>query len=441
MNRLQSYCLAPVSIAPLAMFRVLFGFMMLISILRFIVKGWVYELYVAPKYFFSYYGFDWVKPLGETGMYLIFAIMALTTIGIMLGYKYRLSSVLFFLLFTYVELLDKTNYLNHYYFVSLVSFVMIWLPANRAFSLDARLNPSIELSKVPRGLVGIIRLQLGLVYFFAGVAKLNPDWLLLAEPLKSWLPVHTNKPVIGFLFGYEWMAYAMSWMGALFDLTVAFFMVWRPSRPYAYAAIIFFHLLTAWLFPIGMFPFIMIVSTLVFFPSVWHERIITRLSKTSNAANTSSSLSIPTWGQWLMVSFVVIQLALPFRYIFYPGNMLWTEQGFRFSWRVMLIEKGGHATFYVTDPATGKNGIADIKQYLTPNQEKMMSTQPDMILQFAHFLAEQYKSQGITSPEIRADVYVAFNGRGSQQLVDPTINLAQEKRGFHHKDWILSPSE
>jgi hypothetical protein len=274
LQKLKPYLSAPVSAAPLAVFRILFGGMMLFSILRFIMKGWVTELYVFPKVYFPYYGFEWVQPLDETGMLALFGLMALTALTIMLGFFYRWSAIIFFLSFTYVELIDKTNYLNHYYFVSVVAFFMIFIPAHRHFSMDVLRKPQLWVSHVPRWTVLIFQLQLGLVYFYAGVAKLNPDWLLDAMPLRYWLPAHTHLPLIGPLFDKLWVAYLFCWFGAFYDLTIPFFLSWRKSRLVAYATVVVFHALTAVLFQIGMFPYIMIVSTLIFFSENFHKKLL-----------------------------------------------------------------------------------------------------------------------------------------------------------------------
>jgi hypothetical protein len=142
----------------------------------------------------------------------------------------------------------------------------------------------------------------------------------------------------------------------------------------------------------------------------------------------------------LAVHFAV-QLLLPFRYLLYPGQLFWTEQGYRFSWRVMLMEKAGTVFFYVTDPTTGREGEVVNRDFLTPNQEKMMATQPDMILQFAHFLADHYRQQGITHPKITAESYVTLNGSGSRPFLDRTVDLTKEREGFAPKRWILSFSD
>ncbi len=438
----------PVSIAPLSMFRVLFGGVMLASIIRFIAKGWVYDLYIAPKYFFTFYGFEWVKPLGATGMYMLFFIMALSAAAIMLGWKYRAATILFFLSFTYVELIDKTNYLNHYYFVSIVSLLLIFVPAHRYFSIDVATGSVQKLTTVPAWTVGIFKLQLGIVYFYAGLAKLNSDWLMEAMPLRIWLPANAHYPIIGWLFDYVWVAYFFSWFGAVYDLTIPFLLLNKTTRPWAYAAVLAFHLMTYWLFQIGMFPYIMILSTLIFFPATFHQGLISRISGAVSflykpkaqpvqaSANSTGATAKPFVYTFLAIHFAV-QLFVPFRFALYPDNLFWTEQGFRFSWRVMLMEKAGLVTFYVKDPASGREGEADHNMYLTPNQEKMMSTQPDMILQFAHFLEEQYKKEGIKDPQVRAECYVTVNGRGSRLYLDPTIDLTQQKESFRHKAWIL----
>lgn len=170
-NLLNKFILKDHSIAPLVTFRVLFGFIMIVGFIRFAANGWIQELYIEPDYFFTYTWFDWVKPWGSLGMYVMFALMFLGALGIMLGWFYRFTSVLFFLLFTYVELIDKTNYLNHYYFVSLIAFLLIWVPANKNFSLDVRRGAIMPVTHVSAWCINIFKWQLLLVYFFAGLAK------------------------------------------------------------------------------------------------------------------------------------------------------------------------------------------------------------------------------------------------------------------------------
>jgi len=457
LNKLNKYFQTNTSIAPLAMFRVLFGFMMCVSIARFYLNGWIDDLYVQPKFYFTYLGFDWVKPLGETGMYLLFALIFISSFFIMLGFLYRISALLFFLSFTYVELIDKTNYLNHYYFISIVGFLLIFLPAHRYFSLDTKLFPSIKLTRVPRWTIDSIKLQLGIVYFFAGVAKINYDWLFEAMPLKLWLPARAGDiPVVGFLMDEVWIAYLFSWFGCIYDLLIPFFLLSKKYRPYAYFFVIIFHVLTWSLFNIGMFPFIMIVSTLIFFDTEFHQKLINKISnlfRSSPASLASRTLSSTFFSRLILPFFILhfsIQILLPFRYLLYPDKLFWTEEGYRFSWRVMLMEKGGVAIFKVGDSSfSGEIEIMN-SDYLTPVQEKMMSTQPDMILQFAHHLRNEYKGKTIeihgkkftfNDPIVKVESYVTLNGSGTRPFVDPNVNLAKLDYNLEHRDWILPYKE
>lgn len=440
---IKDYLRKPHYSASLAFFRIAFGLMLLISMLRFWSKGWISELYVDPAFYFKYFGFGWVKNWGDYTP-LLFFICGLSALFFALGLFYRLAAVLLFLSFTYIELLDATNYLNHYYFVSLVLFLMIFLPANANLALDNKRNPATSKRFVPRWTTGSIRLMLGIVYFYAGLAKLNADWILEALPLRLWLPAKNDLPLIGNLFNQEAIAYVFSWFGALYDLSIAFLLLYSRTRIWAYAAVVIFHLLTAVLFPIGMFPYVMIVSTLIFFDTAAMDRrfrnwkglaAILPVGK-NNLQYEFGKLAKRGIGA-VFIAFFTIQLLLPFRFLLYPGVLFWTEQGYRFSWRVMLVEKMGYAQFVVKDAATGQQTGVNNNLFLTRNQEKMMSTQPDFILQYAHFLVRYYKERGVQKPEVYAQVYVAMNGRRSRLFIDPTIDLSGLEENFSNKEWIL----
>lgn len=443
---LQTYLRKETDAAPLAFFRIVFGLLMFVSIARFYLKGWIEAFYIQPQFFFSYYGFEWVKPIGEF-TYLIFFIAAISALMMALGYKYRLAALSFFLSFTWIELMDKTTYLNHYYFISLVAFLMILLPAHSFFSVDAFRNPKLAARKIPAWCIDSIKLMLLIVYFFAGIAKLNPDWLFHALPLKIWLPAKENLFLIGPLLATKWAPYLFSWSGALFDLSIGFLLWNKKTRPFAFAAVVFFHLMTSFLFPIGMFPFIMIGCTMVFFDAKVHHKFLKWTAGIfkipdeklpENGSYRFPNEVIKSAIQGLLIVFFVLQILFPLRYLLYPGNVFWNEEGYRFSWRVMLMEKYGSAQFYVVDSESGKKIIVDNNAFLTPMQQKQMATQPDFILQYAHFLEKYYSEQGIKDPEIYVDNFVSLNGRRSQYLVDPTINLAEIEESLSPKDWILS---
>lgn len=411
--------------------------------IRFAAKGWINELYVQPVFFFKYYGFSWVHPFGSY-TWLLFLLCGISALFFTLGLFYRLSASLLFLSFTYIELMDKTNYLNHYYFVSLVLFLMIWLPAHANAAIDNIRRPATCYRFVPLWTVGSIRLLLGLVYCYAGLAKLNSDWLLDAMPLRLWLPARNDLPIVGSWFNELWVAYAFSWFGCLYDLTVPFFLLYRKTRPYAYIVVIAFHITTAVLFPIGMFPYVMIVSTLIFFDSKSIDRLLLTIRRllaflpiTGDSRTYQLSPAYRKPLSLMLILFFSIQLLFPWRYLLYPAELFWTEEGYRFSWRVMLIEKMGYAQFVVKDTASGQQTGINNNDHLTKNQEKMMATQPDFIIQYAHYLRNVYQAKGWKDPQIYATVYVTLNGRRSALLIDPATNLAAEADSYRPKKWIL----
>ena len=459
-TRVQAYFQSTTSAAPLAVFRIFFGILMLISLIRFAALGWIEKLYLEPSFHFTFYGFAWVKPLGGY-TYLLFVLCGLAALMITLGYRYRLAVAVFFCSFTYIELMDKTTYLNHYYFVSVLSFLLFFLPAAAYYSLDARQK---QERLVPRWSIDAIKLLLTIVYFYAGLAKLNSDWLLEAKPLSIWLATKEDIPLIGSLLKESWVAYAFSWSGALYDLLIPFLLWYRPTRGLAFVAVVVFHLLTRILFPIGMFPYIMIVSTLIFFGPAVHEKILKVISRLGERLGVkprfvyrAESVPLPStpsgdaiathpftpkpWRNKLtmgiLTCFFVLQMLIPFRYQLYPGELFWTEQGFRFSWRVMLMEKAGYAQFKIVDAESGRQFYVDNSEFLNPFQEKQMAFQPDFILEYAHYLAKVYRGRGMNAPQVYVESYVALNGRGSQPFVDPAVDLAQVEISLKHKNWLL----
>lgn len=444
----------PVPIEPLVFFRIMFGLMMLISTVRFMALGWIDYQYIDSVFHFKYFGFEWVKVMGRTGMYVLYSMMVAASLLIMLGFFYRIAIIFFFLAFTYCELIDKTYYLNHYYFISIVSLLMIFLPAEKKYSLDITWRKISSFDFVPAWTINLIKFQLGIVYFFAGIAKLNHNWLIDAMPLKIWLPAQSHLPLIGWLFEISWMPYAFSWAGALFDLSIPFILLSRFWY-LGFIAIIGFHTLTGLFFQIGMFPIIMICSVPVFFPSKVHKKIFSffRFSHalTQNSINNTLSFKTQTGGQrlycysplllkplaLLLVFHLIFQLAFPWRYVLYPGNLYWTEEGYRFGWRVMLMEKAGSATFYVKDGENGKEGIVINSEFLNEHQEKQMSMQPDMILEFAHFLGKHFRENGMKDPSVRVEAYVTLNGSRSKLLVNPEVNLLAHHDSMKPKTWLM----
>jgi hypothetical protein len=455
LGRFSTWLLVPIDAAWLGAFRILFGLVMAVSMARFVGNDLVEPLFVEPSFHFKYWGFEWVEPLPGAGMHWLFAALVALALSMALGLVFRLSAALFALGLTYIQLIDVSTYLNHYYLASLLAFLLSVSPAARTWSLDAwlaaRRGERVE-PQVARAWHVLFRAQIGLVYFFAGIAKAQPDWLIHGQPLRIWLGANTELPVLGALFMLPGAAVVMSWCGFLFDTTIVGFLLWGRTRPFAYAVVILFHTVTRTLFPIGMFPVIMVLSALVFFSPGWPRRLGTTLrslatrlrvrpavvaapgpegvSRPETALGPEAARPFPLdrrakLGLAIGGAYCLIQLLMPLRTFVYGGNVLWHEQGMRFSWRVMVRAKGGSTTFVVRRTDTGAVAYVNPREILTSLQEAEMSGQPDLILQVARHLEERLRERGFGPVEVFADSRVSLNGRRAVRFIDPAVDLSR----------------
>ena len=447
MRSIRNFFSGSCHIAPLVSIRILFGLLVAFSTIRFLALGWANEHFICPNFNFKYYGFEWVEIPGTFGVYALHVVLIITSLFMALGLFYRASALVTFILFTYIQLWDATYYLNHYYFISLFSLLMVFVPTHASFSMDAHINPKLFSNRVPSWTIHILKLQLAIVYIYAGIAKINGPWLLEALPLKIWLPSRGDYFLLGGLFQQEWLAYAFSWVGMLYDVFIVFLLLNKRTRLVGFALVVVFHLLTRWLFPIGVFPFVMILMTLIFFSPRWHHTMQYNIRKFLHIPQqvhlyftAFRSFQWNAFAQKGLLIFIgiffVFQLLFPLRHVLYEDSLFWKEQGYRFSWRVMLIEKAGDATFFVNEKGSTKKGEVYNEEFLTAQQQKQLAIQPDFILQYAHFLKQHYESKGMKQAEVTAHVYVTLNGKPSELYIDSSLNLATIKDSWAPRSWV-----
>lgn len=410
----------------LGIYRISFGLLMCFSLIRFMYRGWIEDCYIDPPFHFTYQYFHWIKPLEEaSGMYFLVSLGAFSALMVALGIAYRFFIILFFFLFSYLELISQSWYLNHYYFVSVVAFLLCWIPADHRFSIAARWRKQAPIL-ISNLYSNVLKLQISLVYFFAGLAKINSDWLLKAQPLSIWLKTKVDTPLIGSLLAYDWAAYLFSYGGMFYDLLIPFFLWNRRSRPFALLAVLFFHIMTAVLFNIGLFPWIMIVGSLIFVTDEEWQKVLAFFkiySKKGQEMVKRKTRKVPSYLMILFLLHFAVQILLPLRRFFYAENQLWTERHYRFGWNVMLIEKGGSALFKVKDQDSERRWTEYPSTHLTKVQEKQMSYQADMIWQYAQFLKQKYQEKGLVNFSIYVECWVAFNGRPSQLYLPTDLDL------------------
>ena len=425
-NRLE----APVSIAFLVVFRIAFGLLIALDMFWYFRHGFIVTYYIAPEFTFTYFGFDWVQPLPGFGIYLVFALVGLSGVLMAAGWRYRMASILFVTGFSYLFLLDQTLYLNHNYMIMLIGLIMTVMPAHRAFSVDVWRGRVKANATAPTWCLWWLRAQIGLVYFYGGVAKLNPDWLR-GEPLRMWLAGRRDMPVIGPWLDTEFTVYFFSYGGLFFDLLIAPLLLFRRTRLPSLIACVFFHLTNSTVFDIGIFPWLMLASTFLFFPPDTIARWLPVPRATAPTPPTRPLVFAA------LAVFAAIQIVAPLRHWWYPGDVAWTEEGHRFSWRMKLRSKQGWLTYRVVDPASGRSVTVPPERFLTEYQSSRMATRPDMILQGAHWLARQAEEEINQRPQVFADAFCSLNGRAPQRLIDPTIDLAVQPRSLLSSAWIL----
>ena len=445
--------------ASLAVVRMVLGAVGVLSAVRILAYGWIDALYAGPTHRFTYVGFGWVpQPTAFVATVLV-GVLGGSAAALALGWRTRVAALLLLVTFAWIELIDVTTYLNHYWFVTLLGALCVAAPVGRALSLDARRLGAPVPGSVARGWVWLVRFQVGVVYVFAGMAKLQSDWLG-GSPLRLWLPARAGLPLIGPLLDQPTTAQVLAVAGAAFDCSIVPLLLWRRTRVAAWLVLLVFHVSTWLLFPIGVFPWLMIGASTVFFDPDWPRRLGAwaavraralasgrPFGEAGSADADAEAATVPVaamrssrWQRRLLgaaaAGWIVVQLALPLRHLAYPDDYRWTGQGYRFAWNVLLTERAGSATFVVTEPTTGRSWIADVERLYTPTQLRVMAGEPDLIHQAARTIAAEEEARG-HHVEVRVDAWASLNGRPAARLIDPDVDLAAQPLDVWPDDWIL----
>ena len=420
----------------LVVFRIIFGLLITIEAWGAIATGWIDRTLLESDFTFNFIGFDFLQPLPGNGMYWYYGVMGLFGVFIMLGFAYRISTLSYGLMWTAVYLMQKSSYNNHYYLLVLLLGIMACLPAHRYFSLDAWLRPRIKKSTMPRWVYVVIIAQLWIVYTYAALAKIYPGWLDASVPGQLML-ARKDYWLIGDLLQKKWIHYFIAYTGILFDGLIIPALLWKPTRKFAFAASIFFHLFNSIVFQIGIFPYMSLAFTVFFFESKSIQRLFFPKKKNYEQQEISSSKKYKKKYLAFFLIYFFFQIGLPLRHWFIKGDVLWTEEGHRLSWRMMLRSRSGSTQIMVLDKATGKRTPVNLSEMLSRKQQRAIATKPDIIWQFCQRLKKQYTAQG-KDVAIFVNSKVSVNGDKFQNLIDPKVDMGTAKWDyFWHNDWIL----
>lgn len=441
-SRFQTALFTEVDIASLAFFRFITGILLFIFMWT-VYQGHFLENISRPGFHCTHFGFDWVRPLPGNGVYYLVWVLRVLALGIAFGAFYRASAILFCLGYTYIFLIDSTVSHNHPYLVCLFTFLMFFMPANRAYSIDAWRKPELRSATTPMWPIWTSRLQFAVVYFFAGVAKLNYDWLH-GEPIRSRLE-HFQ---IGRFFAEHGATIHLCYAGLIFDLTVPFLLFFRRTRLAAFIVSVLFHFTNSHMWVLDIFPYFMVLGTLIFFPPDWPRRDLRGKVKAATLSEEANEGSTAGWSMrqraiaTFLVVYFAIQFLVPMRQFLYPGTTAWTNQGHTFAWRMMTVWKRSIFSFQATDPGTGETWKIYPEDFGAPKYGPSNAwCTPHNALLFAHHAAKELREQGHPNIEIRAEIWCSLNYRKPQLLIDPSVDLAAQPRTLLHMPWITELTE
>jgi len=437
LNNIITSLFKPVDISSIVFVRITFGILLFLKVGSYLVSGYIDQIWLQPDYHFKYYGFHWVGVLPADYMYLLVATVSLSALFIAVGLFYRISAVIFFIGFTYLFLLEQAVYLNHYYLVIIVSFLLIFIPAHRFFSIDSLIWPKLKSRWISSWCVWILIFQIGLVYVFGGIAKTNWDWLH-GWPLWLWLDegfigTHPNKGIF---------IYVISYFGILFDLLIVPLLLFRKTRVIAFLLAVIFHISNKILFNIGIFPYLSLILSTMYFSPGWPRKLFDKTA-VSDYLPEYKQLNFEILNksqQFLLIFltvFIAFQVFFPLRHILYPGNVSWTEEGHNFAWHMKLRDKKGSITYQIRDSKTGNTWNLNPEIYLNWRQKRKLTTRPYLAIQFAHYIEEQFKIKGFENVEVRVKAKVSLNGRRKQLIIDPNTDLTMYNDSLMPAEWIL----
>ncbi len=420
----------------LVVFRIFFGIIFFAEAVGALALKWVDRNFVDTATNFTFIGFEWLLYLHNEIMYVVFGLMALASIGVMLGYKYRFSIIALTILWSLVYFGQKTSYNNHYYLMWLIGLIMCFLPANAYASIDAKQNPSIKKNYMPQWVRLVFIIQISCVYFYATIAKFYPDWLDGTVTRNMFMGMSNMPDFIRNLFQKTEFQLFIAYMGIAFDGLIVPALLWKRTRWFAIIASLIFHIFNSITLQIGVFPYFALSFCVFFFPPDQIRNFFFRKKEKEvfNQETTDDALKI---FRCFFIPYLIIQILLPIRHWFIKGDVLWTDEGHRLSWRMMLRSRSGEVTFKVIDKKTNERLTFNNTELLNDKQRSRLNT-PDVIWQMAHKIKDHFKNQGKEVEVYAMQSNVSINMRSGNRLIDPNVDLAAEEWShFKHHDWVL----
>ncbi|MEZ5009046.1 MAG: HTTM domain-containing protein [Chitinophagales bacterium] len=440
-SKLENLLFKQVSAASLSVFRIFFGVICFFETRRLAteIDGNSLNDIVSFEVLFKYYFFEWVNLLPQHWLVAIIVMMKVAAVLIVIGFLYRIAILLYLLGYLYFFLVDMSHYNNHYYLLILFLGFMLVVDADKLFSIKNFFKRK-KTYTIPNWQLVLFKFQVVWVYFCAGLVKLNYDWLsgwTMRTAIFKGADFADNP-----FFHSMFFVYFYSWSGLIFDLCIGFLLLFKRTRLLAIIAIISFHLINAQTLSIGIFPFLMIWVSILFFQPNWPIDLWNRIVNKKIDANIENTASkkVFTANKWIVGGigvYFLVQLFLPVRHHFIKGNVDWTGEGVMFAWRMKSAGRSGmegRYNIYLYDKITNNEIDASIR--LSDRQRKFILYKPILVLQIRDHLL---KKLGRDKEDVRMelDIVCSINSSVYAPLFYRHINICDyELRYLKHNQFI-----
>ncbi|XP_053542679.1 vitamin K-dependent gamma-carboxylase isoform X1 [Ictalurus punctatus] len=458
----------PTDPASLGIFRCLFGMLMAVDVTQERGLSHLDYKYLDGAPVCRFPLFNFLEPLPMDWMYLVYLVMFFGAVGIMLGCFYRLSCLMFISTYWYIFFLDKTAWNNHSYLYGLIGFQLTLMDANRYWSVDGLRNPRKRNAHVPLWNYTLLRTQIFIVYFLAGVKKLDADWVegysmkylahhWLFDPFKVILPVELVSLMV------------VHGGGLILDLTAGYLLFFDATRPVAFFFVSYFHCMNSQLFDIGMFAYTMLATSPLFCYADWPRRFFGHFpeflwpvlpmvtpppqpsasclypSPSSSSTERTDTQTVPKpsahrFRHKMAAIFTIVYIAeqffLPYSHFITKGYNNWTNGLYGYSWDMMV-----HSRSHQHVKITYKDGVTGEIGYLNPGvftQSRRWKDHGDMLKQYATCLSRTLPHYNISEPQIYFDIWVSINDRFQQRIFDPRVDLVKaDWSPFRTNPWLM----
>ncbi len=440
--KLPDWCATPVDPRMLGLYRIVFGLFMVYTFLNYFRIDLVEKMFVEPMINFSYDYLHWLQPMPEIAMHLLLGLLLLCAIAISLGIFFKWSCRVLAIGYAYIFLIDKSIYNNHIYLFILLALLFSMTDADGCYSLKKR---SVRQQLIPRWQVLIFQLQIVIVYFYGGLAKLTKDWLLDCQPVRVLVSQFSDENILGPLIKSEFAIYVINYGGLIIDLGAPLFLWYKPVRRWGIILFIGFNALNSRIFSdIGIFPYVMLASLFIFYEVTdipWLEKLLGGKTKDSDKVRIKffKGKKISQLKLYGLCAFIIFQLLFPFRGHFLPNDLDYTTIGNRFSWRMKVdTRKLNQMEFFINSPEIESPVPVEVHTFINDVQIKCASMDPRCVADFAKFLKQEAIKYDAQNPMVTANIKIEYNGRAEQYFIDPNVDLSEVSYSpFKKLDWVI----